>query len=182
MDEKIISIIRNGTQSHRLLLFDHVLGHSEFILVLIQYSCKIAVNVILPSGSRAWITNSTLAPHALAVYKQSFWQVVCFRWRMDRWVLTMEMNWPQHKWRIHLHWSGLLTTTRTTCCAWQVHRQFWFHIHCLWCVWSCSWQSVILRHVHKATESDCWLCVCSPRGLSRLLLEGFCEILYWGGY
>lgn len=65
MDEKIISIIRNGTRSHRLLLLDCVPGHSESIVILIQYSCKILVNVTLPSGSPTWITNSTLAPHSL---------------------------------------------------------------------------------------------------------------------
>lgn len=125
MDEKIISIIRNGTWSHRLLLLDHVPGHSESILILIHYSFKI----LLPSGSPTLIVNSTLVPHPLALYKQIFWQlVVFFRWHMDRRVLMMEMNWPQHKWRIHLHWSGLLMMTLTTCCAWQVHKQFWWFI------------------------------------------------------
>ena len=156
MNEEVIPIIRSGTRSHRLQLLDCVLGHSEAILILIPYSFKILVIVILPSGSPAWITNSTLAPHLLAVYKRSLWQVVFFRWLTDRWMLMMEMNWPQHKWRIHLHCSGLLMMTLTTCCAWQVHKQLWFHVQCLQHVWS-----------------DCWLCACPAYGMSWLLLDGF---------
>jgi len=38
MDEKIIYVIRNGTRPHRLLLLDRVPGHSESILIFIQYS------------------------------------------------------------------------------------------------------------------------------------------------
>jgi hypothetical protein len=91
----------------------------------------------------------------------------------------MEMNWPQHKWRIHLHWSGLLMMTHTTCCAWQVYKQL--HVHCLWCVSGCSWHSVIVRLVYEAAESDCWFCVCPARGMSRLLPDGFLWnlILWW---
>jgi hypothetical protein len=47
VDEKVIPIIRNGTWSHSPLILDCVLGHNGSILILIQYSFKILVNVIL---------------------------------------------------------------------------------------------------------------------------------------
>lgn len=66
MNEEIIPIIRSGTWSHRLQLLGRVLGHSESILILIPYSFKILVNVIL----RLDLLFELQIPHWLLIHWQ----------------------------------------------------------------------------------------------------------------